>query len=663
MATIKEYKGSIGLSGGLTPKGGQTHALMEAHDVLVDRKSGVDTRLDKKLENLTKVSSALAKKQNVFASKDILGAVRIGEGLTVNDLGLLNLGDDVNIQLPSEAEKFKVVGETTPDDYTELEFLNDKKALAITNTSRVTVDGFISQKYLLQGDKARFNRLYNVLTTATDVRGARKLYKLDKGSVEQRLEIIESKGLSVANFPEPKEYKDGHYIIGRPGLYYVYSRAYHPYYNESYPEHDFRYGGGTIYWKPGMLSKRVNLYAGYYQTQLVITPSGVVYAPHTSAFVAGKTSYLVGIAPILQEENINENIDTIYDIFYLFNDGTEIIHIEIPINKKVLWREIQLEVIKGDVVIYSVQYLKETNDLRLIQNSDTSRFEGDSPFNPEYSDSVMLINELENNINVANIDESENVFLHETVDLSNYPEFDTLALEYAKLAGRIKCTYAYEERPWGVVTITKDQLYEYNNISYNKIPEYGVIDLQNYTNTTLTEYGGEYTSLEEVPKNELSVGLYVMLTEPYTLKEKVTIELNDEKGGVSDENGNLSEVTIDRDTEYPSGTYYVVAEINEEGTPLWNALGNISTEPSSYVFGGTYRLSVGKNKKVISARAKSLDKNDFNLPYHQNDMIYFPFLDISEIGYITIHFVINWRQMYKDGFTGPIEVEYAYEEI
>lgn len=50
MSELTTYKGSIGMTGGFTPKGGQTFPLMEAHDIVV---SEDDTRLDEKLEELS----------------------------------------------------------------------------------------------------------------------------------------------------------------------------------------------------------------------------------------------------------------------------------------------------------------------------------------------------------------------------------------------------------------------------------------------------------------------------------------------------------------------------------------------------------------------------------------------------------------------------------
>lgn len=49
MAKLSNYKGSIGMTGGFTPKGGLTFPLMEAHDIVVDE-SG--KRLDEKLGEL-----------------------------------------------------------------------------------------------------------------------------------------------------------------------------------------------------------------------------------------------------------------------------------------------------------------------------------------------------------------------------------------------------------------------------------------------------------------------------------------------------------------------------------------------------------------------------------------------------------------------------------
>ena len=60
MATLNNYKGSIGLTGGFTPKGGQTFPLMEAHDIVVDND---DTRLDERLNNIVAgTTNALAQK-------------------------------------------------------------------------------------------------------------------------------------------------------------------------------------------------------------------------------------------------------------------------------------------------------------------------------------------------------------------------------------------------------------------------------------------------------------------------------------------------------------------------------------------------------------------------------------------------------------------------
>ena len=57
MAKLSNYKGSIGMTGGFTPKGGQTFPLMEAHDIMVAED---DTRLDEKLEELAENNLAEA---------------------------------------------------------------------------------------------------------------------------------------------------------------------------------------------------------------------------------------------------------------------------------------------------------------------------------------------------------------------------------------------------------------------------------------------------------------------------------------------------------------------------------------------------------------------------------------------------------------------------
>ena len=76
MAKLSNYKGSIGMTGGFTPKGGQTFPLMEAHDIMVAED---DTRLDEKLEDLGEKYEDLSE-----GLKNAVGErVPVGNGLYV----------------------------------------------------------------------------------------------------------------------------------------------------------------------------------------------------------------------------------------------------------------------------------------------------------------------------------------------------------------------------------------------------------------------------------------------------------------------------------------------------------------------------------------------------------------------------------------------------
>ena len=272
MATIKEYKGSIGLSGGLTPKGGQTHALMEAHDILVDRQEGVDTRLDKKLENLTNAQNSFQKSNYDIASYDKAGMVRVGSGLQIDEEGILSVKTDENAVQPTTAYSGENRSSSSTSEYHQIvlrpkdyngyygtihsEMSELRRGIVFTNVNAANPEKQpVKEEYVLPYQDRGKDGTYEILTTYLDVVGATQGYDLSKGTIEERLNIIESTFAQqddVLTNSQDVVYSYQH-VLGRPGYYSLnlYTMLYEtsaigaPVGTPTY------IGGGIMYWSKG----------------------------------------------------------------------------------------------------------------------------------------------------------------------------------------------------------------------------------------------------------------------------------------------------------------------------------------------------------------------------------------------------------------------------